>query len=152
MKITKAQVAKIRRLCEAGSALIKADQIDALRGGDADSAIHDLDITLTETYGVLAELEHKSPTSKGAPDDRGYQGWRNRQTWNVALWLNNDQGLYRAMQHCRRTLGRCNAEGAKTFVTELLPNGTPDMKGPDVYRGVHWAAIARVINESVGGE
>lgn len=25
-----------------------------------------------------------------------YEGWKNRQTWNVALWLNNTYDLYMA--------------------------------------------------------
>ena len=26
-----------------------------------------------------------------------YQGWKNYETWNIALWLGNDEGTYREM-------------------------------------------------------
>ena len=36
-----------------------------------------------------------------------YNGWKNRQTWNVALWIGNDEPLYRAaVDFMRRYKGR----------------------------------------------
>ena len=31
--------------------------------------------------------------------DSTYNGWTNYQTWNVALWLGNDEGLYEMARH-----------------------------------------------------
>ena len=29
-----------------------------------------------------------------------YQGWKNYETWNVSLWINNDPGFYSLAQGC----------------------------------------------------
>ena len=33
-------------------------------------------------------------------DDQTYQGWTNYETWNVALWIGNDEGLYDEAKCC----------------------------------------------------
>ena len=30
-----------------------------------------------------------------------YYGWKNWETWNVALWMENDEGLYRLAIECK---------------------------------------------------
>ena len=32
--------------------------------------------------------------------DQGYNGWTNYETWNVTLWIGNDEVLYNAAKQC----------------------------------------------------
>ena len=38
-------------------------------------------------------------------ENEKYQGWSNRDTWLVMLWLNNDSNNYKAMEHKVKGIG-----------------------------------------------
>ena len=40
-------------------------------------------------------------TKKKTPDEKGYNGWKNYETWNVVLWISNDMGLYSFVRSCK---------------------------------------------------
>jgi len=57
----------------------------------------------------------------------GYNGHRNWNHWNVSLWINNDEGLYRQARELVRRHGK--EEGAVQLVElleELGMRETPD--------------------------
>ena len=54
-----------------------------------------------------------------------YQGWSNYETWNVALWLGNDEGLY----HMAREWAEHGYKSLSHMFIEFTP-ATPD--------GVKW--------------
>jgi hypothetical protein len=79
-----------------------------------------------------------------------YNGWANYETWNVALWFGNDEGLYNSVRAHRDCAGKFNGKTADAFVSELLPDGTPDFQNMGkarCYAKVRWTEIARTFNE-----
>jgi hypothetical protein len=60
--------------------------------------------------------------------DTTYNGWKNYETWNVALWIGNDEGLYSI---ARQIAGDGN--GYSTFAEYMREMG--DTETPD---GVAW--------------
>jgi len=57
--------------------------------------------------------------------DTKYNGWANYETWNVALYINNDEPLYRRAQEYMRIMPRASYRGFIMW-TGLQKQRTPD--------------------------
>ena len=54
-----------------------------------------------------------------------YNGYANRSQWNQALWLNNDEGLYRLALECIKETNN-RAEAISMFLDCVCASHTPD--------------------------
>ena len=52
--------------------------------------------------------------------DQTYNGWTNWETWNVALWVQNDEGFYR---EARRSYSYPNFVERMGFASSATPDG-----------------------------
>jgi hypothetical protein len=81
-------------------------------------------------------------------EPKGYNGWANWATWNVALWFGNDEGLYETYRRGPQCGCEWTEETVEPHVRDLLPTGTPDMdKGASELDSVDWKEIADAWNE-----
>lgn len=92
------------------------------------------------------ELKKKKSEEKPEEMDEAvneeYNGWTNWETWNVDVWMTNDEGNYNMI----RSGGPYDANSARELVMEVFPEGTPDMD-PGELENVNWDEVANSFNE-----
>jgi len=87
-----------------------------------------------------------------------FNGWANRQTWNIALWISNDENLYRAaykavdLLKSRGILSKTvNQEWTKAFVKVQFDMVFGVQETPDGYGindpEIDWSAITEMIKD-----
>ena len=82
--------------------------------------------------------------------DETYNGWTNWATWNLALWVDNDEYSYhRRIEMGEQLRGQgWDAESVKSFCWDLFPNGTPDMEECDLDE-VNYQEMAQAWNDEM---
>jgi hypothetical protein len=61
-------------------------------------------------------------------EDTTYNGWTNYETWNVALWIENDEGLYNLARGYRHH----GYKSLSHMLIELTPTTPDGVKWDDV--------------------
>ena len=57
---------------------------------------------------------------------KGYNGHRSYNAWNVALWIGNDEGIYRFALDCIKRGKNDAGKAARIFMRESGMTRTPD--------------------------
>jgi hypothetical protein len=71
-----------------------------------------------------------------------YNGWKNRQTWNVSLWINNDESLYRSAVEFMK-----NYKGSKPYASFIKHIGLQHDRTPDNIGYISTRLDYKALNE-----
>ena len=92
--------------------------------------------------------------------DQGYNGWKNYETWAMALWIDNDEGLYNESRELVRRNGGLReryevADALKDMMEELRPELEASVWSDllsAAFSEVDWFEIAENYIEEVQAE
>lgn len=84
--------------------------------------------------------------------EHGYNGWKNYETWNVALWLGNDYGSYLMVREMAQDAkdaaeGNGDADNARYTLAEALKDLIADEMAPDLGASMYADLLGAALSE-----
>jgi len=78
-----------------------------------------------------------------------YNGWTNWETWQILLWAENEQHLYKQTTEFVEFYAHRAGflDKVKSFFHSMFPDGTPDMDNASEMNEVNWQEIADHLKE-----
>jgi len=73
--------------------------------------------------------------------EEGYNGWKNYETWCVALWIDNDEGLY---DESRDIIRHKSVNDAASILKDWIDEMNPLMDDSSMWSDLMRAALSEV--------
>jgi hypothetical protein len=121
----------------------KGEKIDFFPVGDESSEQEptqpEIEAAITEHMDELME----TVTTAGLDKKADYEGWENQETWAVALWINNDQGLQEMVRETAIDFGD-DISGFIDYLKDFVEDNNPLKDAHDLYADLMMGAIGNV--------
>ena len=75
---------------------------------------------------------------------KDYNGWKNRQTWNVTLWISNTEHLYKQAVEFMKSY-----TGSKPYVAFINKMGLAEERTPDNIKWISTRLDYKALNEEM---
>ena len=71
-----------------------------------------------------------------------YNGWANKATWNISLWINNDEPIYREAVKFMESY-----KGRRPYVDFIKHIGLTQARTPDNFKFMGYSLNLKELNE-----
>ncbi len=71
-----------------------------------------------------------------------YNGWANKATWNISLWINNDEPIYRSAVEFM-----ANYQGKRPYMDFIKHYGLTQARTPDNFKFMSSSLNLKELNE-----
>lgn len=99
---------------------------------------------------ITAEISKKIEDKKAQDKKADYQGWKNYETWNCALWLDNDGGTSDDIFSQIKSGDLKSQEEVENYIKNFVEEFQPEL-APSMYSDILSAGLREIDYREIAG-